>query len=309
MQNREQNFESGITDSGLAAKPATLVYAGFWLRFLAGLLDLLLLVCFIILLGSLVAALIAVTGGDSIVHNDMAAQLFYGLIVFLFFTYRILMEASAQGGTLGKQWMNLRVTDSQGNRLTIARAAWRLLVRPLSYLTLGIGFLLQPFTSRKQALHDLLAGTVVVQTSDSNKISIKAIGVVLFVALMLPLLAIFATAGLPVFQQYIQDVQLEKGIKIGQQASTAVSRFYRSNGHVPAAIGDAGGYISASRHVAGIDINPQNGELTVTFSTAVRKPIRDKHLIFTPALAADHTISWKCHSNDIEAQVLPDLCK
>jgi hypothetical protein len=41
----------------------------------------------------------------------------------------------------------------------------------------------------------------------------------------------------------------------------------------------------------------------------VRKNIRNKHLIFTPALAPDQSISWKCHSTDIEMQYLADICK
>jgi len=289
--------------------PERLLYAGFWTRFLANFLDLLVLLSCMILLILAIAGLIAFTGGDSILHNNMITALFYSCFILMSAAYFILMEAGAKNATLGKHWMNIKVMDSNGNRLTAARTLWRLIARLFSYLPLGSGFLLLPFTARKQALHDLLASTVVVHANESKKIPVMATVVVLFVALMLPLLALFATAGLPVYQQYIQTVQLEKGLKIGQQAAVAVSRFYRMNGRVPAAIGDTGGHISPSRHVAGIDINPQNGELIVTFSESVRKPIRNKHLIYTPSLNADNSINWKCHSNDIEVRILPDSCK
>jgi uncharacterized RDD family membrane protein YckC len=306
--NCELDFESpNYTMPG--SNTEKLLYAGFWTRFLANILDLLVLGSCMILLILSIAGLIAFTGGDSIVHNTMVTSLFYSSIIFMSSAYFILMEAGAKNATLGKHWMNIKVMDSNGNRLTIARTLWRLIARLFSYLPLGTGFLLQPFTARKQALHDLVASTVVVQTNESKKISIMATVVVLFVALMVPLLAIFATAGLPVFQQYVQTVQLDKGLKIGKQATVAVARFYRMNGRVPAAIGDAGGHISPSRHVAGIDINQQNGELVVSFSMSVRKSIRNKHLIYTPVLQADNSISWKCHSNDIEARILPDSCR
>ena len=98
-------------------------------------------------------------------------------------------------------------------------------------------------------------------------------------------------------------------MQTGHAATLAVAGFWRNNGRVPYAIGEAGANISTSPHVAGIDINQQNGEVTVTFSETVRKTIRNKHLIFTPTLQADQVINWKCGSNDIEIQVLPASCK
>jgi len=298
-----------MNDTGQSNYPAQIIYAGFWTRFLANTLDLLLLGSCMILLLLFIAGLIALTGRDSIVHNTQATSLFYGSILFMSSTYYILMEAGTQNATFGKRWMNIKVLDSRGNRLSLSRATWRLIAHLFSYLPLYIGFLIQPFTPRKQALHDLLAGTVVARASDNKKISVMATFLVLFFALMVPLLAIFYTVGLPVFQQYIQKVQMEKGLKVGQQATRAVAQFYSQHGSVPVVITEVSAYISSSPHVAGIDINQQNGELTVTFSDSVRRAIRNKHLLFTPALQADHSISWKCHSNDIEVRYLPEMCK
>lgn len=308
-KNCEISFSGNSPESLPAMHSAMLIYAGFRTRLLAALLDLLVFCSFVILLFLAAAILIALTGADDYLHNNLDTPFFYGMVAFVYVSYTTLMEAGSRGATPGKRWMNIRVQDIHGNRLGYSQAFWRMLARKLSYLTIGTGFLLQPFTPRQQALHDLLASTVVVKENESKKIHFMATLVVLFVALMLPALALFATAGLPLYQQYIHKVQLDKGIKIGRLTAAAVSRFYRNNGRVPATIADTGSYISSSRHVAGVALNPQNGELTVTYSATVRKPLRDRHLIFTPGLAPDNSIVWKCHSNDIEMRYLPDTCQ
>jgi hypothetical protein len=107
----------------------------------------------------------------------------------------------------------------------------------------------------------------------------------------------------------MQKVQMERGFRIGRQAARAVANFYKTNGRLPAMIGDASAYIGSSPHVRRIDINQQNGEISVNFSDTVRQGLRDKHLLFTPAQAADQSIVWRCHSNDIEARYLPEICR
>jgi len=291
-----------------AVEPEKLIYAGFWLRFFAAFLDLLVLSAGIILLLISIGLVIAINGRDHIIHDSQLVSIFYWAIILLAVSYYVLMLSGIHGATYGKRWMNIKVLDARGDRLTAARALGRLLARLFSYLLLMSGFLIQPFTPRKQALHDLIAGTIVVRSNESKKISVMASLLVVFFAVMLPALAIFATVGVPVFRQHILKVQISHGMQTGKKATQAVAQFYHNNGRVPAAMGDAAA-ISISSHVANIEINPQNGELILTFSETVRKAIRHKHLIFTPKVEADLNISWKCHSNDIEARFLPDTCK
>jgi uncharacterized RDD family membrane protein YckC len=59
--------------------------------------------------------------------------------------------------------LGIRVTDLDGGRISFGRATGRYFGKILSGLILGIGFLMAAFTERKQALHDLLAGTLVVR--------------------------------------------------------------------------------------------------------------------------------------------------
>ncbi len=149
--------------------PSFAGYAGFWRRLAAYALDYALqflattLAAFLI--GGVAGLTIAFSG--STVDPKSAAnllviplQVISLLMSWLYFT---LCEASSWQATLGKRALRLRVTDLEGGRLNWARANGRYWSKLLSGLILGIGFLMIAFTERKQGLHDMIAGTLVVR--------------------------------------------------------------------------------------------------------------------------------------------------
>jgi uncharacterized RDD family membrane protein YckC len=76
-----------------------------------------------------------------------------------------IVTAGLSGRTLGKWMAGLRIERRDGEPLSFVRALVRhLLGYALTALTLGLGFLLSAFNSKGRALHDLLAGTVVVRS-------------------------------------------------------------------------------------------------------------------------------------------------
>jgi uncharacterized RDD family membrane protein YckC len=77
--------------------------------------------------------------------------------------YYTLLESSVWQGTLGKKALGLEVTDLGGRRVSFGRATGRFFARIISGLTLGIGFIMAGFTERKQALHDIIAGCLVIR--------------------------------------------------------------------------------------------------------------------------------------------------
>jgi uncharacterized RDD family membrane protein YckC len=91
---------------------------------------------------------------------DWGAQ---GIGVIISWLYYALMESSPTQGTLGKMVCAIKVTDTNGQRISFARATGRFFGRYLSVFTFGIGFLIIAFTERKQALHDLVASTLIVR--------------------------------------------------------------------------------------------------------------------------------------------------
>jgi len=58
--------------------------------------------------------------------------------------------------------LGIRVTDLNGNRISFGRATGRYFAKIVSSLTFMIGYIIAGFTDRKQALHDMIAGCLVV---------------------------------------------------------------------------------------------------------------------------------------------------
>jgi uncharacterized RDD family membrane protein YckC len=84
---------------------------------------------------------------------------FLGLLIYL-----IAMEGSQYQASLGKMALGLKVVDINGNRITLLRAAGRNVAKLLSVFTAFIGFMMAGWTSKKQALHDMVARCLVVSS-------------------------------------------------------------------------------------------------------------------------------------------------
>lgn len=102
---------------------------------------------------------------STLLSNFLGAFIGLYILQWLYFAY---FESSEKQGTLGKQAMGLFVTDINGERLTFQKASIRYFARLLPTLIPVIGFLYsladyfsQPFTEKKQTLHDMIAGALV----------------------------------------------------------------------------------------------------------------------------------------------------
>lgn len=87
-----------------------------------------------------------------------------GIVVTLalFWGYFVGFEVSKYEATPGKIAMALRVTDMAGRRVGVIRATVRHFAKFLTIATLSIGFFIAIFTRKRQTLHDLIAGCVVI---------------------------------------------------------------------------------------------------------------------------------------------------
>ena len=77
--------------------------------------------------------------------------------------YFILMESSEKQGTVGKIAMGIKVTDLNGAQITRMAAFIRYIGRIISAIILFIGYIMAAFTEKKQALHDMIANTLVLR--------------------------------------------------------------------------------------------------------------------------------------------------
>ncbi|HBK66344.1 MAG TPA: hypothetical protein DD000_23340, partial [Cyanobacteria bacterium UBA11166] len=71
-------------------------------------------------------------------------------------------ESSPKQATIGKQALGIVVTDLNNQPISFVTATIRHFSKILSGIILLIGYLMVLFTEKKQALHDMLAGTLVV---------------------------------------------------------------------------------------------------------------------------------------------------
>lgn len=78
--------------------------------------------------------------------------------------YYTFTESSPLGGSLGKVLLGIRVTDMSGRGISWSQANRRFWWKQLSLLSI-VGWLMQPFTAKKQALNDQQAGTLVLRRS------------------------------------------------------------------------------------------------------------------------------------------------
>ena len=133
-------------------------YAGFLRRLVAYLIDAVLLY--------ILQYVVSITGLISI--NYKTGQIQGGFIAFIIIVivplvYFVVMESSNWQATLGKKAIGIQVTDLDGDRISLARALGRYFAKFLSVLILMVGFLMAGWTDRKQALHDMVAGTLVIR--------------------------------------------------------------------------------------------------------------------------------------------------
>jgi uncharacterized RDD family membrane protein YckC len=151
-------------------------YAGFWLRAVAYLIDCLIMG---IVAVPIIIVLAVLTGASATIHGlseDNAEQALAGASVAMFlfvmfvvllggiWLYYALTESSAWQGTVGKKMLGLIVTDMDGRRVTFGRATGRYFSRIVTGLVpLMFGYILAGITAKKQALHDLIASTLVLR--------------------------------------------------------------------------------------------------------------------------------------------------
>jgi uncharacterized RDD family membrane protein YckC len=140
-------------------RPHERLKAPFSLRCGAFLIDYIILVA-ILAVSTLVARMLgggARTAGNSSETAGVVIAVTLGIL-------NLGVLAGLTGFTIGKWTTGLRIERNDGASLGIGRALLRHFVGyPLSLIPLGGGFALAALSSRGRALHDLIAGTIVVR--------------------------------------------------------------------------------------------------------------------------------------------------
>jgi uncharacterized RDD family membrane protein YckC len=134
-------------------------YAPLWRRAVAFLVDTLIFLA--IVFTTMVIAAMVENAPEGQEMSDGALFAGYAFGFLLAWLYHVRAVRSPRQATPGMRLAGVFVTDVHGARPTFARITLRHFYKFLAY-PYGVGLLMQPFTKRKQALHDLLSGTVVL---------------------------------------------------------------------------------------------------------------------------------------------------
>lgn len=147
-----------------SVSPLLTAYASFWRRLAAFVIDCL----FLLIVGVVVSLLVGPRFPATPEEVEMIHRNDLNLGVLLNWAYFAGMESSLLQATWGKYLMGIAVIDLTGKRISFGRATVRCFSKYISGIVLGIGFLMVGFTKRKQALHDLIAGSLVVHTKEGR---------------------------------------------------------------------------------------------------------------------------------------------
>lgn len=165
------------------ADPAGLIasrgftFAGFWLRLVATLIDGVIIgLAFLVLFIPLLFLTGMTAQLEGLVHSSgrpdpailagflMIILVFAGLSILVQWLYHAYLESGEKQATWGKQALGLYVTDLTGNSVSFGRSSGRFFSKIITgMIPLGIGYIMAGFTERKQALHDMIAGCLVLR--------------------------------------------------------------------------------------------------------------------------------------------------
>lgn len=143
-------------------------YAGFWIRFGAFLIDL-------IIMTIVLSVLLSFIYGEEYWLTDQFIYKFWNIflgyivpiVATIWFWLRFL-------GTPGKMITNLKIVDAKtGNKLSFGQAIGRYFAYIPAILPLGLGLIWVGIDKKKQGWHDKLAGTVVIKINKSESVQFE----------------------------------------------------------------------------------------------------------------------------------------
>jgi uncharacterized RDD family membrane protein YckC len=143
--------------------------AGFWIRAVALVIDLLVVAVVLLSFEAIAAAMLGTTGDG---ESGSAAPFLFTMLFWA--VYSTTLHATT-GQSIGKSLLGVQVRGVDGARLTVGAAFLRYLAWFISLSTLGFGFLVAALRRDKRALHDLIAGSCVERVPVPRRLVRRAV--------------------------------------------------------------------------------------------------------------------------------------
>jgi uncharacterized RDD family membrane protein YckC len=149
--------------------------AGFWVRLAALMVDGMILgVAQLVLIYAPLMAFLYNTGAFTAPDPQMALAAVGPIVglaqiaaILMYVVYFVALTAGKHQGTYGKRSMGIYVRNRDGSRVGYGHSVVRFVGYIISWIPLGLGFLMAAFQKNKRALHDLIAGTEVAYGTPS----------------------------------------------------------------------------------------------------------------------------------------------
>jgi uncharacterized RDD family membrane protein YckC len=152
-----QIFFHAVTDSSIpGTERVTLRIARPKWRFLAGLIDL----CVLLIPTEIVIFILGVATGGVGWLAELGVPFFLPWVNGI---YSAVSMSTSWQGTVGMRLLGLKAVDSTGRKPSLGQCWGRGAASVLSWMVFGIGYFILFFTERRQTMHDLMAGTLVVR--------------------------------------------------------------------------------------------------------------------------------------------------
>lgn len=300
------------------------LYAGFWRRVLAYLIDALIIGVPIALI-ELIVRMVLINFGRGVV---LLADVPLGLLGWLYFA---LMESSSRMATIGKIVVGLRVVGEHGARISFLRATGRYFGLLLTDMTFGIGFLICAWTRRKQATHDMISRTFVVRADGLDALrtspvpvepgtglsTLGAVGVSFACVISFVLVTgVLAAISIPAYEDYIARAQVIMAFTETYAIQRPIGDYVAKEGRLPPA------YLVDQMTIAHtndpavskifVRMVGNNVDIAPVFSNAAMDGLRGRYLIIDGSFDGT-TLNWTCYASrsrrPISTQYLPKICQ
>jgi uncharacterized RDD family membrane protein YckC/Tfp pilus assembly major pilin PilA len=281
--------------SGLAPLPQALpLYAGFWRRAAAWSLD------------GLIVLIPNVLVGWDLGQGELGI----GVSVLVALAYYAGFHSSPLQATPGKLALRIKVTGLQGERIGVLRAIVRYFSTWLSAIILGLGYLLAATTAKRQALHDMIAATLVVNrkaapedvAAGGGVMPITA-GVMLAIVLivLLPFVGgVVAAVAIPAYQDYVTRAKVATVLAYGAPLKAEVEKALREN-----QVYQGSAAAPLPNDAQSVEVS-ERGEIVLTLAPSVAGGGK---IVLTPTRDAAGKTTWDCQGEDLAPRFLPQSCR
>ena len=292
-------------------------YAGFLRRVAAAMLDgviyTLLLVPLIVVFGVLAGPWLS----QGTEPSPGIVLLYYAASWALGWLYYASQHASRHQATFGKRALRIKVVTLDGRRLTFAHASGRYLAYLVAGFTFGIGYVIAAFTRRRQALHDMMAKTLVVSRETTAGDLADGLGApkaspalvaVAVAAGLVPLAGIVAAISIPAYQAYLGRGQIVDGLESATPIQARIEEAYAAGTPLEEIDSETLGLdaaTTASPYVSALEV--VSGAIVITYGGAAGAPVAGGQLVLVPGHTGSGEVVWTCGLAEVPDGVTPSV--